>query len=87
MVYDLITAQHRMQLVGSRGERTTFADYEETDDHESDLRGFLRELERQDKGHAREEALRRAAARAAAGMAGAAGIAQSAADAFVGRIC
>ena len=52
LVYDLITARHRLQLVGMHGgERavTTFADYEETDDSEHDLRGFLRALAREDR--------------------------------------
>ena len=45
---DPVGARHRLQLVGTHGgERsvTTFADYEETDDSEHDLRGFLRTLE------------------------------------------
>ena len=52
LVYDLITARHRLQLVGVHGgERvvTTFADYEETDDSEHDLRGFLSALAREDR--------------------------------------
>ena len=49
MVYDLITSRHRLQLVGSGGERTTFSDYEETEDSEAQLRGFLRTLEQQDR--------------------------------------
>jgi hypothetical protein len=60
MVYDIITASHRMQLVGSAGELTTFADYEETDDAEYELRGFLRKLEREDRRLERAEAQRRA---------------------------
>ena len=52
MVYDLITARHRLQLVGTQGGArlvTTFADYEETDDSEQDMRSFLRALAHEDR--------------------------------------
>ena len=55
MVYDLITASHRLQLIGSCGERTVFADYEETDDADHELVGFLRALEREDRRRQRDE--------------------------------
>ena len=49
-VFDLITARHRLKLAGPHGgECTTFADYEETEDTEHDLRSFLRALERDDR--------------------------------------
>ena len=49
MVYDLITARHRLRVVGSEGETTLFADYEETDDSERELCGFLKVLENEER--------------------------------------
>ena len=47
-LYDLITAHHRLMLVGRLGEQTLFADYEEIDDTDADLGNFLHILERED---------------------------------------
>eukprot|EP00966_Prymnesium_polylepis_P315418 7288383-Prymnesium_polylepis.1 len=54
LLFDLITSDHRVPVVGANGEATLFADYEETDDTAADLSGFLLQLEREDREMERE---------------------------------